>query len=75
MSQYEELRIQFQVSAPKVAQSSRKAGKGGSKAEVSIGPELDNIINAATRPFKCYRVPITAFYENDRTSKLCSYLP
>ncbi|KAI9059314.1 hypothetical protein FKP32DRAFT_1679914 [Trametes sanguinea] len=27
---------------------------------------MDCLINAATRPFNCYRKPIAAFYENDR---------
>ncbi|KAI1781685.1 P-loop containing nucleoside triphosphate hydrolase protein, partial [Ganoderma leucocontextum] len=68
MSKYEELRVQFQLSAPRVIPSGKKSVKGGGKTEV-IGPELDNIINAGTRPFQCYRVPITAFYENDRTAQ------
>ncbi|KAJ3000921.1 hypothetical protein NUW54_g6708 [Trametes sanguinea] len=32
----------------------------------SADEEMDCLINAATRPFKCYRKPISAFYENDR---------
>lgn len=36
---------------------------------VQIKPEMDNFINAATRPYKCYRVPIMAYYENDRRSE------
>ncbi|KAI0083689.1 hypothetical protein BDY19DRAFT_863082, partial [Irpex rosettiformis] len=27
---------------------------------------IDNLINAPTRAFKCYRVPINAYYQNDR---------
>lgn len=73
MSKYEELRVEFKLSSPKANPSTKKHGKGGDKVDV-VGPELDNIINAASRPFKCYRAPITAFYENDRTSKLHSNL-
>lgn len=39
------------------------------KDNVDISPEIDNLINAATRPFNCYRKSIYAYYENDKISK------
>ena len=45
------------------------------RMEDKMSPEMDALINAATRPFRCYRAPIMAFYKNDKTGMLCPYLP
>lgn len=38
-------------------------------------PEMDAFINAATRTGCCFRLPIMAYYENDRRSKYSSNVP
>lgn len=42
----------------------KKAGE-----EEVLSPELDTLVNAATRPVKCYRAPVMAYYGNDRIRK------
>lgn len=62
------LRADFQA-----AYVSTRAAKWRKKAagqEEELAPELDAFVNAATRPFKCYRLPIMAYYGNDRIGKL-----
>ncbi|KAI0685473.1 P-loop containing nucleoside triphosphate hydrolase protein [Cytidiella melzeri] len=44
----------------------RGRAKKTAEPAVVIMPEMDNLINAATRPFQCYRVPVAAYYQNDR---------
>lgn len=62
------LRADFQAlyaSTRAVQRGKKKAGK-----EDGLSPELDAFVNAATRPFKCYRAPIMAYYGNDLISRL-----
>lgn len=44
-----------------------KQGKRSNKGTLLniTQPEIDNLVNAATRPFGCYRIPINAYYRND----------
>ncbi|KAJ3555330.1 hypothetical protein NM688_g2638 [Phlebia brevispora] len=50
-------------------QSVQNCANKGKKASVEdLTPEMDNLVNACWREFKCYRAPIMAFYENDRIS-------
>ncbi|KAI0332527.1 P-loop containing nucleoside triphosphate hydrolase protein [Cubamyces sp. BRFM 1775] len=72
LTEYESLRVTYRTSHSQEAPSAQKGRKGnvGDVRNASnvgnITDEVDCLINAATRPFRCYRKPITAFYENDR---------
>ena len=67
LSKFEQLRVDFKVasSAPDPASQKKKKGKQAEKSE-GMSVEMDNLVNAGTRPFKCHRAPITALYANDR---------
>ncbi|KAI0635614.1 P-loop containing nucleoside triphosphate hydrolase protein [Trametes polyzona] len=70
LTEYEHLQVSYAQSHA-VQRVENGGGKGGRKAGKdttcqTLTPELDNLINAASRSIKCYRKPITAFYENDR---------
>ena len=69
MSPFEQLRVEFKVASTarwfRRGQSQKKKRKGADTDE-KMGMEMDNLVNAATRPFKCYRAPITVYYENDQ---------
>ena len=61
------LRADFQaayVSTRAVRRGKKKAGQ-----DEEVSPELDAFVNAATRPFKCYRAPIMAYFGNDQIGK------
>lgn len=62
--------LRADIEAARVVQTSVKK-KGPKKAQDTgeLAPELDALINAVTRPFRCYRTPITAFYGNDRIGR------
>ena len=65
-SEYEHLRIAY--ARTRKGQHSQCEGRRAKKtpgASDELAPELDSLVNAASRPFKCYRKPIIAFYEND----------
>ncbi|KAI0669881.1 P-loop containing nucleoside triphosphate hydrolase protein [Trametes maxima] len=64
LSQYEQLRIAYKTSWREAETVPRKRVT----ESAVLSPELDNLVNVATRPFKCFRVPITAYYENDRVA-------
>ncbi|KAI0682720.1 P-loop containing nucleoside triphosphate hydrolase protein [Cytidiella melzeri] len=64
LSVYESLRVEYYQSAAGI--SAKHVTSGKTSHHVGIVPEMDNLINASTRPFCCYRVPIMAFYQNDR---------
>ncbi|KAI0689288.1 P-loop containing nucleoside triphosphate hydrolase protein [Cytidiella melzeri] len=65
LSVHEELRVQYRQSLADQKQKQSKTKKiAGNTAQ--LPPGIDNIINAATRPFNCHRVPIAAYYQNDR---------
>ncbi|OJT09442.1 hypothetical protein TRAPUB_13660 [Trametes pubescens] len=67
MSECEKLRVEYKSSQAAAAKAAAAAAKSKSKkGDIELSPELDNLVNAATRPFKCYRTPIQAYYENDR---------
>lgn len=67
MSEYEKLRVEFKSSQAKAAKPGASKAK---KVESGVlSPELDNVVNAATRSFRCYRIPVQAYYENDRAGK------
>ncbi|KAH9833451.1 P-loop containing nucleoside triphosphate hydrolase protein [Rhodofomes roseus] len=61
------LRLEFRSEEkPKTQQAAKRT------AEDLLTPEMDAFINAGTRPFKCHRKPIMAFYANDKTDhQLC----
>ncbi|KAI1784996.1 P-loop containing nucleoside triphosphate hydrolase protein [Ganoderma leucocontextum] len=66
LSQFELLRVEFKVaSGGSGTASHKKKGKQAEKSE-GMGVEMDNLVNAGTRPFRCHRAPITALYANDR---------
>ncbi|KAI0741660.1 P-loop containing nucleoside triphosphate hydrolase protein [Daedaleopsis nitida] len=68
LSEYEQLRVSYRVSQ-KDGGALKKGGRKGKSDGVELSkitPEIDHLINAGTRPFKCYRKPINAYYENDR---------
>lgn len=76
MSECEKLRIEYKSSQAAAAKAAAAAAKSKSKkGDGELSPELDNLVNAATRPFKCYRTPIQAYYENDRAGVLILQLP
>ncbi|KAF7792564.1 hypothetical protein EIP86_003605 [Pleurotus ostreatoroseus] len=61
LSVYESLRVDFTTQArQKTITKKRKS------SSEELSPEMDNLVNARWREFKCYRAPIMAFYENDR---------
>ncbi|KAI0704919.1 hypothetical protein BC835DRAFT_1410257 [Cytidiella melzeri] len=64
LSVYKTLRVEYGQSAAGI--SAKQVTSGKTSHHVDIDPEMDNLINAPTRPFRCYRVPIMAFYQNDR---------
>lgn len=66
LSVTEELRAAFKAAMPKESQQRGRVKQTFDTREQKLGPEMDALINAANRPFKCYRAPVTAFYENDR---------
>ncbi len=72
LSEYERLRVEYKqvVRARQVAEVQKKRARTAAITE-SLAPELDHLVNAATRPTKCYRKPIMAYYENDRLSMCC----
>ncbi|KAI0674174.1 P-loop containing nucleoside triphosphate hydrolase protein [Trametes maxima] len=65
VSKYEQLQIMYKTSRRETEDTAPKKRKATTES-AALSPELDSLVNAATRPFKCYRVPITAYYENDR---------
>ncbi len=74
MSDFEALRVTFSQ-ARKVLKQGHASGSGKSKKKAAdmieeLDPELDNLINAATRIIQCYRKVITAYYDNDRVGKV-----
>ncbi|CDO76692.1 hypothetical protein BN946_scf184975.g1 [Trametes cinnabarina] len=76
LTEYETLRVSYRTGHQKLeanaggGKKARRADDDGSN--VALDMEMDCLVNAATRVFRCYRKPITAFYENDRLSKAIS---
>lgn len=69
LSIFEQLRVEFERrTSSKVPPTQGKKRKTDEDEEVSV--EMDSLINASSRSFKCYRAPIQAFYKNDR---VCTY--
>ncbi|KAI0682463.1 P-loop containing nucleoside triphosphate hydrolase protein [Cytidiella melzeri] len=64
LSVYEALRVEYHQSAAGI--SAKQVTSGKISHHVDIVPEMDNLINALTCPFCCYRVPIIVFYQNNR---------
>lgn len=59
----DELRAEFKAERKPKASFQKKRS-----AEDIVSAEMDALINAATRPqYRCYRIPIMAFYANDKT--------
>ena len=71
LSAHESLRVAFAGARSQVVAQKKQAEKDEDKKEPE--PEMDALINARTRAHKCFRAPITAFYENDRIRG--SYFP
>ena len=67
LSKFEQLRVDFKTTSSGLDTGSQKKKKG-KQAEWSEGMsvEMENLVNAGTRPFKCHHAPITALYVNDR---------
>lgn len=67
LSPCEQLRVEYRKVA-QIRSASRRQSmqpqKGGNKPN-EIAPEIDNLINADRRGFRCFRVPIMAYFEND----------
>ncbi|KAH9914882.1 P-loop containing nucleoside triphosphate hydrolase protein [Epithele typhae] len=61
---FEALRVAYVQTHTALAAPARK--RKGAFSATPLSPELDNFVNAATRPFKCHRMPVMAYYENDR---------
>lgn len=73
LSVYEELRI-----SSKKARASHHTTTSATPSEddtgtIKISPEMDSFINARTRSYNCYRVPVMAYYENDRRGEFAVY--
>ena len=66
LSIFEDLRIRYTTESTAGALGSDSVKTLKPENTLQIGPEMDNLINAATRPFQCFRTPVTAYYENDR---------
>ncbi|KAI0084797.1 P-loop containing nucleoside triphosphate hydrolase protein [Irpex rosettiformis] len=66
---YEELRTKYkaQLTKEKISTSTKPDGIGSSPS-AEVKPEMDAFINAATRIGHCFRLPVMAYYENDRTT-------
>lgn len=60
----------YQQSLPKSTMQRGKTKKTGEKG--ALGAEMDNLVNAnsSTRKIGCYRLPIKAYFENDRAGRL-----
>lgn len=70
LSVCESLRVLFCQARLVIKSKGKWKGKrSADELEAPIAPELDNLINAASRSFKCYRKVIMAYYENDRIGK------
>ncbi|KAI0636166.1 P-loop containing nucleoside triphosphate hydrolase protein [Trametes polyzona] len=73
-SDVDRLRVFFQTSGASRPAQVRKKARGRSTAgtedgdEERLDAELDCLINAGSRHFRCYRKPVTAYFENDRVS-------
>ncbi len=75
LSKYEVLRVAFSKAAAESAQVN-PSGSGSKKAlnsTAELSPELDSVVNAGQREYKCYRAPIMAYYENDRIGTLHTF--
>lgn len=66
LSVHEALRIEYAQTEDKEKDTAHRNQTKSADGVPNIAPEMDNLINAATREFGCYRVPINAYYENDR---------
>ena len=66
LSEYERIRVEYQQSVQAQRAAAHMKKKGKLEVSAVLPPEVDAVVNAATRQFKCYRKPIAAFYENDR---------
>lgn len=47
----------------------RKLRSKGRVAVEELSPEMDNLVNARTRPHRCYKVPITAYFKNHQARR------
>ncbi|KAL6308381.1 P-loop containing nucleoside triphosphate hydrolase protein [Sparassis latifolia] len=41
------------------------------RKKLEISPVMDDMVNAKTRPFRCYRLPVMAYYGNDGIGAWC----
>lgn len=46
----------------------RKLRSKGRLGVEELPPELDNLVNAPTRPHRCYRAPVTSYFKNHQAS-------
>ncbi len=62
----EQLRVKYRLSQPKPTEQRGRTKKTG--VDGNLGPEMDNFVNAGSegRTIGCYRIPIAAYFENDR---------
>lgn len=67
LSVHDMLRIEYTQAQIEIdARTKRGKEKEVDGTTLAVSPEMDSFINAATRTFACYRVPINAYYQNDR---------
>ena len=63
----EHLRVEYKQTMPKLSEHKGRTKKTGTDGK--LGAEMDTLINADSkhRNIGCYRIPIMAYFENDRT--------
>lgn len=62
----ERLRVEYKLKAPRAKSGQDTIQNQPKKSDEDLDPELDSLINAEFREYKCYRIPVMSFYENDR---------
>lgn len=72
LSIFEQLRVGYAAAMPTDSQQRGRVKRTYDVQAQLVGPEIDALINASTREYQCYRVPIMAYYENDRRGQLIS---
>ncbi|KAH9929414.1 P-loop containing nucleoside triphosphate hydrolase protein [Fomitopsis serialis] len=60
------LRADIEAARLSSRQGGARKGKKTDQETSELSAELDALVNAATRPHRCYRAPIMAYYRNDQ---------
>ncbi|KAH9831739.1 P-loop containing nucleoside triphosphate hydrolase protein [Rhodofomes roseus] len=66
------LHAEFEAARAVTGRAAKRKHKQSVADASQLSPELDALVNAATRPFRCYRAPIMAYYRNDQIGKSVS---